>query len=144
MEKALNMEGLLDCEMVLVVGNSRSGTTMMSRILGRHSSVYSMNELHFFEHHIKPEQIRSKNDMVFDQAIHLLCRLLHAQRDGVFAPYSPETYLSEAAHILKTYGTPRGPAHLFQIYCFYEAKCHGKSIVCEQTPKNIYFVSKIS
>ena len=34
--------------MVFVVGNSRSGTTMMGRILGNHPDVYTFGELHFF------------------------------------------------------------------------------------------------
>ncbi|MGY8989337.1 MAG: sulfotransferase, partial [Flavobacteriales bacterium] len=33
---------------IFVVGNSRSGTTMMGRIIGKHSSVFTFKELHFF------------------------------------------------------------------------------------------------
>ena len=33
---------------IFVVGSSRSGTTMMGRILGNHSDVFTFKELHFF------------------------------------------------------------------------------------------------
>ncbi|MBK9638971.1 MAG: sulfotransferase [Bacteroidetes bacterium] len=34
--------------MIFVVGNSRSGTTMLGRMLGRNSRVYKFPELHLF------------------------------------------------------------------------------------------------
>ena len=33
---------------VFIVGNSRSGTTMMSRVFGNHPEIHAFNELHFF------------------------------------------------------------------------------------------------
>ena len=33
---------------IFIVGSSRSGTTMMGRILGNHSDVFTFKELHFF------------------------------------------------------------------------------------------------
>ena len=33
---------------IFVVGSSRSGTTMMGRILGNHKDIFTFNELHFF------------------------------------------------------------------------------------------------
>ncbi len=34
--------------LVFVAGASRSGTTMLNRILGQHPSICAMNELHYF------------------------------------------------------------------------------------------------
>ncbi|MFI5135892.1 MAG: sulfotransferase, partial [Chitinophagales bacterium] len=34
---------------IFVVGNSRSGTKMMGRILGNHEKVHAFPEMHFFE-----------------------------------------------------------------------------------------------
>ena len=34
--------------MIFIVGNSRSGTTMLGRMLGKNPSVYSFPELHLF------------------------------------------------------------------------------------------------
>lgn len=46
MEK--NGEGLL----IFVVGNSRSGTTMLRRVLGNHLQIYMFDELDFFEQQV--------------------------------------------------------------------------------------------
>ena len=42
-------------DQVMVVGSSRSGTTMMGRVLGRHPCVFTFEELHFFEQMWQPE-----------------------------------------------------------------------------------------
>jgi len=34
---------------IFIVGNSRSGTTMLARILGNHDNVFTFHEIHFFE-----------------------------------------------------------------------------------------------
>lgn len=41
---------MTDC--IFIVGNSRSGTTMLGRILGLHGKVHTLEELHFFDHKI--------------------------------------------------------------------------------------------
>ncbi|MEZ5023383.1 MAG: sulfotransferase [Chitinophagales bacterium] len=65
---------------IFIVGNSRSGTTMMLRILNNHSQVYGLNELHFFE------QLWSSADknkeISKEEAITLAAKLLFVQRDG--------------------------------------------------------------
>ena len=37
-----------EAEMIFIVGNSRSGTTMLGRMLGKNSKVFSFPELHLF------------------------------------------------------------------------------------------------
>ena len=37
-----------DTQQIFVVGSSRSGTTMMGRILDKHPSIFTFRELHFF------------------------------------------------------------------------------------------------
>ena len=35
--------------MIFIAGNSRSGTTLMGRILANHSQVFTFSEMHFLE-----------------------------------------------------------------------------------------------
>ena len=66
---------------IFIVGSSRSGTTMMGRILGKHPDVFTFKELHFFGTIWTncTESILDKK-----QQIHLLSRLFCIQQNGLF------------------------------------------------------------
>ena len=66
---------------IFVVGSSRSGTTMMGRILGNHSDVFTFKELHFFG---TIWTNNSNQDLNRKKQIDLLSRLLCIQEDGLF------------------------------------------------------------
>lgn len=71
-----------DPEYIFITGNSRSGTTMMSRILGISKEVFAFHEIHFFGNIIgagKEFELITKNN-----AIDLFAKLISAERDGVF------------------------------------------------------------
>ena len=48
-EHATSVKQQTNFPMIFIVGNSRSGTTMMGRILGNNPNVFTFHELHFFE-----------------------------------------------------------------------------------------------
>ena len=62
-----------------VVGNSRSGTTLMSIFLGSHPSVFTFRELHFFEQLWNPKDTQK---LSLEQARDILSRLIIIQREG--------------------------------------------------------------
>ena len=66
---------------IFVVGSSRSGTTMMGRILSNHSDVFTFKELHFFG---TIWTNNSNQDLNRQEQIDLLSRLLCIQEDGLF------------------------------------------------------------
>jgi len=124
-----------------VVGNSRSGTTLTSRILGKHSQVFSFKELHFFEQmwmpSVTPEILDEK------QALKLLGRLISVQRDGYYTPQDASVYHAEAKIIYDQLVTPATAPVLFEHFLAYMTQKSGKTIACTQTPRNLYYVGDI-
>ena len=125
-----------------IVGNSRSGTTMMMRILDAHGDIHSINEPHFYESMWSP-----KDDQVLLQdkeANQLLAKLLTGQRDGFFSKVEPGKYDEEIEGIKAL-----TPSHsctrlaVFRTWLQYEAKRAGKQIPCEKTPQNVFYLYEL-
>lgn len=127
---------------VFVVGNSRSGTTMMGRILGGHPLVFTLGELHFFE------QLWSSGEtgdrVSEDEAIRLASRLLCIQRDGYLRQGDPLRFRAEARELLRS-GPPRAlsAAGVFERFLLHEAAKNGKTVPCDQTPRNVFYIGEI-
>lgn len=126
---------------LFVVGNSRSGTTMMGRILGANDAVFTFHELHFFEQLWDPD--RDGGPLDDRRAIALATRLLTTQRDGYYTPKDPALYLEEALDIIKRLPSDRTGPEVFGAFLERETLCHGRQVPCDQTPRNIYFWREI-
>ena len=83
---------------IFIVGNSRSGTTLMSKILGKHPLIYSFEELHFFERLYDPSSEKKFNKV---EAIRLLAELLCAARKGMWADFRKNKYYKDAVTLYK-------------------------------------------
>lgn len=128
---------------IFIVGNSRTGTTMLSKILGQHSDIFAFNELHFIESLVSPEQILSDYIPSKEEAEKILTTLLRSQRERTASNSDLSKYISEATDILSKCGNNPTSMEIFSSFCSYETKKNGKQIACEQTPKNIYYVNEI-
>ena len=77
---------------IFIVGNSRSGTTMMGRILDNHSDIFTFKELHFFG------QLWSSKDqskiLSQKQAVELCSRLLCIQEFGILNQEKPTQFVN--------------------------------------------------
>jgi hypothetical protein len=127
---------------IFVVGNSRSGTTMMASILGRHPEVLQFRELHFFERLWLPgDEARVMSE---EEAAGLAARLMTIERDGFWSRKDPGRLYNEAGKVIETIpeGT-RTPADVFEAFLSYEAKKNGKRIPCTQTPRNVFYIGEI-
>ena len=130
-----------DIQIILVAGNSRSGTTMMGRMLGKHGSVFTFNEDHFFEELWNPSE--NPQPVTGKEAIRLVARLLSIQRDGYFYQGDIQKYEAEAGGVIGNLSDSITPPDVFAEFLKYEAGRNGKPIVCLQTPRNVYFVKEI-
>ena len=82
---------------IFIVGSSRSGTTMMGRILGNHSDIFTFKELHFFG---TIWTNNSNQDLNRQEQIDLLSRLLCIQEDGLFNQQNVSAFNEEAIALL--------------------------------------------
>lgn len=129
---------------IFIIGNSRSGTSMTARILGNNSKIFTFNELHFFEELWNPEsKLIDIND---SDAIQLLLKLFSIQFDGYFHYFINKKYKPEAESILnelKSDNKNLNAINLFTGFVSFITLQSDKTIACEQTPRNAYFVNDI-
>jgi hypothetical protein len=128
-------------KVIFVVGNSRSGTTMLGRILGRSSEVLTFNELHFFEQMWTPSIPAGKIGL--EKAIQFTARLLGIQREGYYAQSDLSQYGDEAERLVAALPGELNAPQVFAAFLGYEANLHGKTIACDQTPRNIYYIHEL-
>ncbi len=129
---------------IFVVGNSRSGTTMMGRIMGLNKRVFTFNELHFFEELWSPKS--GKNFLSITRAIRLTGKLITIQRGGYLLQKDPKFYFDEARKIVENLKKKEDRLWAIDIYkefLIYETKKNGKQISCEQTPRNVFYIREI-
>lgn len=134
---------------VFIVGASRSGTTMMGRIVGNSNTIFTFHELHFFEQLWSPETGESSTSSIPEkQAVWLGARLLSIQRDGYLSQNSPTHYLAESAKMLadKNRGQEMlclSAPQVFLKFLLYESSKSGCAIPCDQTPRNVFYLREI-
>lgn len=127
---------------LFVVGNSRSGTTMLGRVLNGSSHIHTFGELHFFEHQVDAKTVRERTKWDIERLLRLLERLLTSSREGFFAPIQEGRYSPEAQDILDRLDH-RDPLSVYRKFLFHEAHRKGKTIPCEQTPRYLFFLEEI-
>lgn len=126
---------------IFVVGNSRSGTTLMGRILGNHPEIFTFEELHFFEELWDPNS--NSDDFTFEEGVQLVSRLLNIQRNGYLNQKKTEDFEEEAQKILTDCSDNISPSLVFKLFLNYEVKLHKKNLPCEQTPLNVLYIGNI-
>lgn len=128
--------------MIFIVGNSRSGTTMLGRIFGLNSHVHTFDELHFFEQQISIEDLRDNPVWPEEKLVALGERLITSSREGLFTPLRPGRYHDEALAIIgKLY--EKRPVDLYRAILEAHACENGKSIPLEQTPRYLFVAEEI-
>jgi len=124
---------------IFVVGSSRSGTTMMGRILGNHSDIFTFKELHFFG---TMWTNNSNQDLNRQKQIYLLSRLLCIQEDGLFNQQNISVF-NEKAIALLAHKNIDNPLSIYELFLSTISNQNKSIISCEQTPKNMYYLDEI-
>jgi len=124
---------------IFVVGSSRSGTTMMGRILGNHSDIFTFKELHFFG---TIWTNNSNQDLNRQEQIDLLSRLLCIQENGLFNQQIISAF-NEKAIVLLAHKDICNPLSIYELFLSTISNENKSTISCEQTPKNMYYLNEI-
>lgn len=125
-----------------IVGNSRSGTTMMLRILNNHPDVFVLNELHFFEQLWSPDD--KNKEMSRSQAVDLAAKLLFIQKEGYTGEMDAAKYRFEAAGLVEQMERKHYfPHNIYSQLMWQVTQQEGKKIPCEKTPQNVFYLKEI-
>lgn len=128
--------------MIFIAGNSRSGTTMLGRILGNHHDIFTFHELHFLEETWMP--VTSDSICSGSEAINNLANLFSIERDGYLKKRRAEKYTEEATACFKALEKEKiSYAFLYQSFLKYETEKNQKKIACEKTPRNILYIKEL-
>ncbi|MEL6737417.1 MAG: sulfotransferase [Pseudomonadota bacterium] len=128
--------------MIFIVGNSRSGTTMLGRVFGLNSHVHPFEELHFFEQMIDAKAASENPVWPRVKLVKLAERLLTSARDGLFADVVAGRYEGEAAQLVDSLEHP-GPVSLYRTLLLALTHAAGKSVPLEQTPRYLFSAPEI-
>lgn len=128
-------------QIFFIVGNSRSGTTMMRRVLGQHPDIFMLEEMHFFE------QLWSSGDiqkvLSREDAIQLASRLFFIQRNGYLAAVDYALHRADAEKVVDSMEGKLHPHAVFRAFMFYETHLHRKVIPCQKTPQDVFYIGEI-
>lgn len=123
---------------IFVVGNSRSGTTMMGRILGQHADVFTFPELHFFGRLYDPKSEESLAVVLQDTYSKLKC----TKEESIFSSCKGDKWSSSCPDDLKNKSFLNGQ-DVYEVFLCHETLSQQKSVPCEQTPRNVFFINEI-
>lgn len=114
----------------------------MSRMLGIHTDVYAFpHEIHFFEEKWDPQE--GLKNVPIERAIELFSWLMCVATEGYLIHGNPEKYRQEATVALQDTALPLTMPDIYSQFLHYTSQKKGKLIICEQTPRYLYFVDDI-
>jgi hypothetical protein len=130
-------------KIIFIVGNSRSGTTMMLRILNNHQQLMVLNELHFFEQLWSPDD--KGKTISKEKALEIAAKLVMIQRKGYNTGFIDFTqFYIEAEEVIATLLNNEFTAEaVFTAMARREIALNNKQIVCEKTPQNVFYIKEI-
>lgn len=130
---------------IFIVGNSRSGTTMLGRILGNHNEIFTFHEIHFFEQLIADSELNVP--VSYANGVKIFSNLISIQRKGYLNHRENNLFENESKNQLSILYNKLNnnvtPMDIYDYYLHYECARNGKNIPCEQTPRNLFYLNEI-
>ncbi len=128
-------------KIIFIVGNSRSGTKMLTTILNKNPNIFCFPEMHFFEQFYdfsdKHLSLKEAQDMLTT----LLCIGEKGYRGNAKLTLGEKTlYLQKAEEIIGE-KTSYHPVELYLMALKYYG---GSNFLCDPTPRNQFYIDEIS
>lgn len=128
--------------LIFVTGASRSGTTLMSVVLGKSDRILCMNETHFFGECWDPRvpaESLSESDLQ-EATAKIFARL---ERGILKAEVTDEDRLKARQFLKQLPAEQRNPRDVYLAVTAQFTQHAGKTIPCEQTPRNIFYARRL-
>ena len=125
-------------QLIFITGASRSGTTLLSFVLRNNSEVFGLKELQYFGEAWDPRAGQRRFSR--NQAVAAAAGIFARQELGMLAAGSSVVQLQAASDLIDKLGVAASdPAAVFAAAVHTLAAAAGKTIPCEQTPRNIFY-----
>lgn len=127
---------------IFIAGASRSGTTLMSFVMRRHPEVAGLKELQYFGEFFTPgAPVRQLGEA---EAIKIVASLFARQAQGILRARPNADSYAEALRFVRSLDVDQLRSDtLFSAVVAHMAHAEGKTIPCEQTPRNIFYVREL-
>lgn len=126
---------------IFVVGSSRSGTTMIGRVLNQHGLIRTFPELHFFEQMCDIKDL--KNSFGTREATMLMDRLIGTMEEGFLHYRSRGKYIKKAELWIDEIQESLSPKYIFLKFLEKYSNEMNADFACDQTPRNVLFMQVI-
>ncbi len=127
-----------DLPIIFVTGASRSGTTMLARLFGGHTSVLALQELHFFGELYEPSD--AARNLPENEMTRLAGIVVARHLRNLWAGKPTEAERREASNaVARLAPDEKTAAGVFAAAVYQLATGVGKQIACEQTPRNVFY-----
>lgn len=128
--------------LLFITGASRSGTTLLSFVLRNQREVFGLKELQFFGEVWDPHAVSER--FTRTQAVAAAAALFARQELGMLATGGNAAQRQAAGDLVDGLGQAASdPAAVFAAVVHSLAQSAGKSIPCEQTPRNIFYAREL-
>jgi omega-hydroxy-beta-dihydromenaquinone-9 sulfotransferase len=129
---------------IYIVGNSRSGTNLISRALGNHDSILTLSELHFFEGLLTKNEIKNTSSWSRNNLINLLEKLfIRSEPFQGFYSKKSRKYVELSYKIVNSLDV-LDPILAYKEFIKYKLSTFSKkTIYCEQTPRYLFYSKDI-
>jgi hypothetical protein len=127
---------------IFITGASRSGTTLLSCILGNHPAVHPLKEMQYFGQWWDPGENARRFTRV--EGISAAAAMYASQEPRALLGKVHSEHRMRAASLIDGLG-PAGadPAALFSAVAHDLTREHDKGVPCEKTPRNIFYASRL-